>query len=281
MQTFERDYALLVTKVLNYGAPRETRAGEALSLFGEVLRINIDSRIAVPIIQGRKMYTKGILGEFKTFMAMAQSADPDLAVSEDLFKVNGCNYWGQWADEDGYLSLDYGAQWNAGGQLLHVVNCLVDRRLRTDRRMLIDAWVPENVHGGKLSLPCCHYAYQFYVRDNTYLDILWHQRSTDVMVGLPSDILLAWLWLTWLCQLTTDLIPGEITMTLGDTHVYSKHVENARVYTDRVLQQKDLIYKSKPWATYDGHTGTLWGFDPARINIHADCLGKLSFEVLG
>lgn len=282
MLSFEREYAFLVNRVLNAGEKRETRAGKARSLFGEVLTIDLHDTVTVPLIQGRQMFTKGIIGEFKTFMQMAavysgrKTEHISGLVSLEQFEKNGCNYWKQWA-EDGFLSLDYGSQWNAGGQLGHVVRCLQGNQ--TDRRMLINSWVPDNIELDVLSLPCCHYAYQFYVREGKFVDILWHQRSTDVMVGLPSDIMLAWLWLVHLGSLT-GLVPGCIRMTLGDTHVYENHVEQARVYVDRA-EGKEILNLARPTYAYTHKPSNIFDFNPDGLIINSDHLGKLNFKVLG
>ena len=84
-----------------------------------------------------------------------------------------------------------------------------------------------------LSLPCCHWAYQFYV-DGQDLDLLWHQRSADVMIGIPSDMVLAALMLI-LVGNTTKLRPRNITMVFGDTHIYAEHEEGARQYLERPM----------------------------------------------
>lgn len=278
MQKFERDYAMLAMRVMQQGEQRQTRAGAARSLFGETLQIRLDSSELMPLIQGRQMFPEGIIGEFATFMSMAKNELSGFVHLKE-FESRGCNYWKQWADGLGWLQLDYGSQWNAGGQLAHVVDAINNNP--TDRRMLIDSWVPDHVHNNTLSLPCCHYAYQFYVRDNKYVDILWHQRSTDVMVGLPSDIMLAWMWLVHLCSTTESYVPGTITMTLGDTHVYEAHVEAATEYCSRVLYGKELLNLANPIYLYQHTPDDVYDFNPDGLSYAYDHLSRMNFEVLG
>lgn len=271
MQAFELEYALIIDHILRRGEVRKTRNGETKSLFSCALTIyNTDN--AIPLIQGRQMFPKGILGEFAAFVRGPKHIRD--------FEAFGCNYWQKWAKPDGSIELDYGNAWLQAGQIEHVVNCLNNNPY--DRRMLITGWRPERLK--ELSLPCCHYAYQFYVRtvgSVKYLDILWHQRSTDVMLGLPSDIVLAYLWLVTLCKEVYPIAykPGKIIMTLGDTHVYAAHYEQAKEYIARV---RSNVLVSKPLFTFNAVEGTkVVDFDPTLCTISGyEHLGKLNLELL-
>lgn len=64
--------------------------------------------------------------------------------------------------------------------------------------------------------------------------MIWTQRSVDMMIGLPSDIILAAVWLIMLAS-EFGFGLGKIKMDLGDCHVYEEHFDNARIYTNRVL----------------------------------------------
>ncbi len=211
MQQFELAYAELISKILLEGVTKETRNGNTISIFGEQLKIDM-SDSTFPILQGRKMFTKGIFGEFAALVRKPTCVQD--------FEEWGCNYWKQWADEDGTLTLDYGNAWFEGGQVEHLKHCLAYNP--NDRRMIINAWRPDRL--AELSLPCCHYCYQFYVENNT-LHMVWIQRSVDTMIGLPSDIVLAAIWLIMLAN-EFGMSLGTITMQLGDCHIYEEHVES-------------------------------------------------------
>ena len=270
MRQFELDYALMVRTVLLGGEIRHCRNGVTFSKFAQVLNI-LDVGSNIPLIQGRQMFFRGVFGEFAAFVRGPKHLSD--------FEQFGCNYWKQWAAEDGSLELDYGNAWLEGGQIDHVVNCL--NRNPNDRRMLITGWKPDRLPS--LSLPCCHYAYQFYVRHGkegkSYIDILWHQRSTDLMVGLPSDIILAYLWLVALCKATTldKYTPGNIYMTLGDTHIYQEHKAGAEEYIKWAFNHSGV----RPVFVYDVPQGTpVTAFDPSKCKVldyvH---LSTIKFEV--
>ena len=221
--SFEKDYKTLVELILHLGEERHTRNGMTKSSFGHSLWINnIESEF--PLLLGRKLYYKGVLGELAAFFRGPTKVQD--------FKDFGCNYWDAWGDEDGNINVDYGNAWrdfNGVDQLMQLRETLLTNP--TDRRMLVSGWRPDRLE--QLSLPCCHYAYQFYVRQGKYLDMIWMQRSVDVMIGLPSDIILAAAWLIALAK-DVDLVPGSIKMDFGDCHIYEEHFEGAKQYCENV-----------------------------------------------
>lgn len=271
MQLYEREYSRLVSRALAQPL-RPCRNGYTRSFFPGYLTVHLGDGY-IPLLQGRKLFYKGILGEFAAFIRGPKTlAD---------FEQWGCNYWSKWANKDGSIELDYGNAWLS--QLPHLFESLQNNP--TDRRMLITGWLPNRL--AELSLPCCHYAYQFYVRVGShgrkYLDMLWHQRSTDLMIGLPSDVLLAYCWLTALCSQFPQYEVGSIHMTLGDCHVYEEHESSALVYTSRVFSEcrKSVMDQMpKPTAKLVAEGKAITEFDPRDLvllnYIH---LSKLDFEV--
>jgi thymidylate synthase len=245
MSNWEKaQYAQLIDKILNHGEKRESRAGPVYSLFGEV--IDIDMSVDFPLLQGRKMFYEGVLGELAAmFRGPKNVAD---------FKEHGCNYWDAWGMKEGdeiricdnvtetveagHLELDYGNSWidfNGVNQLENLVNTLKSNPL--DRRMLVTGWRPDRLD--KLSLPCCHMLYQWYVREGKFLDMVWYQRSVDTMVGLPSDIVLCAAWNAVIAK-QTGFAPGRIRLVLGDTHIYQNHLDGVMDYM-RALQKTEIM----------------------------------------
>ena len=222
MQKFEKDYARLVSEILEVGEHKSTRNGIVRGVFGRSLTVPVGQ--CFPIIQGRKMYIKGILGEFAAMIRQPKSV-------EDFAKW-GCNYWNMWADTDGMLDVDYGNAWfdfNGYDQIAALRDMLNNDP--TSRRMIVSSWRPDKL--SSLSLPCCHYSYQFYVREGRYLDMIWTQRSVDMMIGLPSDIVLGAIWLLTLSN-EVGLIAGNVKFDLGDCHVYAEHFSKAQEYLEHV-----------------------------------------------
>ncbi len=205
MKFIDEVYAQLVTEVMTEGTIRETRNGETVSVFGTSIKFDI-AETGLPLLSLRKIFTKGVVGEFKGFLQDAKTVEE--------FQALGCPYWDLWAGEDGKLELDYPPreQWDA----------LIEG-IKNDpgsRRHMINVWNHERLD--ELSLPCCHFNYQFYVR-NGFIDMIWTQRSLDVAIGLPSDLVLSALYLAEIGR-QTGLKPGTVRMNFGDTHIYKEHM---------------------------------------------------------
>lgn len=257
VNSFEYAYRELVSDVLYTGSLRETRNGETRSVFGKTIQFgNLASQL-FPILVGRKYSYAGVLGEFAAFIRGPKHIDD--------FKKFGCNYWDMWAADDGSINVDYGNEWLANDQVTNVLKSL--REDPHGRRHLITGWRPENL--ADLSLPCCHYAYQFYVRTDyaghKHIDMLWHQRSTDVMLGLPADAILASLWVILIAK-ETGYLPGRVTMTLGDTHIYEDHYVAAKQYLHQSAPQN--LDRALIQPTYRlSEDATLLGFVPDMLTI--------------
>lgn len=106
------------------------------------------------------------------------------------------------------------------------------RKLKTnpnDRRMIVMAWNPAMM--SEMALPPCHYGFQVTVL-NGRLNLMWNQRSVDVMLGLPFNIASYALMLHLLAK-ETGLKEGVLTGFLGDTHIYENHVEGAKLQLQR------------------------------------------------
>lgn len=224
-----KQYRELVKKILAQGETKVGRNGNTLSVSGMQLKFDAND---IPLLNGRKIHYKGVIGEFAAFMSNAQTVDD--------FKKFGCNYWDAWGDREGKLTLDYVNQLHEPIGFNSFLGSEDDSQLTklkiglkndpSSRRHIINLWVPENLD--TLSLPCCHYNYQFIVTNNR-LDMIWNQRSADTMVGIPADMILAYLWVQCLCK-ELGFEPGEVTMNFGDTHIYKVHIENANKYVEEI-----------------------------------------------
>ena len=208
MSSIDQAYAELGERILNEGLLREGRNGNTLSLFGTQLRHDLAD--GFPLLNMRRIFYKGVVGEFKSFIEDAKT------LAE--FEANGCPFWKLWADKDGNLALDYPPR----KQLDYVINLI--KTEPASRRIIIDLWNPDNI--GKLSLECCHTQYQFSVRDGR-LNMIWTQRSVDYAIGAPSDFILAALYTITIAN-ECGLAPGELIFNFGDTHLYEEHINAFR-----------------------------------------------------
>jgi thymidylate synthase len=56
---------------------------------------------------------------------------------------------------------------------------------------------------------------------------MWNQRSVDTFLGLPFNIASYGLLLTILAK-EVNMVPDELIGNLGDVHLYSNHIEQAK-----------------------------------------------------
>ena len=107
-------------------------------------------------------------------------------------------------------------------QITNIINEIKENP--NSRRLLVNSWnVPEIEN---MSLPPCHYAFQFYVsgKNNENLSLMWNQRSTDSLLGLPFNIASYALLLNIVAKMTNK-IPLELIGNFGDTHIYKNHID--------------------------------------------------------
>lgn len=229
MKNYEQKYADLIKEIMDNGVYREGRNGGTKSIFGHMLSIDLgaeDTKGTFPLLQGRRSFYKGVFGELAAMMRKPKHLED--------FEKFGCNYWKLWAKEDGSINVDYGNAWHEHDQINRLKDTIINNP--SDRRMLISGWRPENLDD--LDLPCCHLLYQFYVADGK-ISMNWYQRSADVMIGLPSDVIFAAAWLISVANFA-NLEPGKINLMLGDSHIYEEHFVNVPRYLDNVEKAKEL-----------------------------------------
>jgi len=227
--SFNNEYKKLVDQVLMEGSKQECRNGKQYIIPHYSFTIT-DMQNGWEL-QLRKMYYRGVLGEFKTLI------DPKSLTNVKQFEANGCNYWSKWTGPNGELVLDYHDQLHP--QLEDIIE-----QIKTDpysRRHVISLWNHENIKSGKLSLPCCWHNLTFSVIEDT-LSMVWAQRSVDTMLGLPSDVFLAHLFMQHVAN-ATNLHIGSCLFSLANVHIYEEHMTNAWKILSRTKADYDKPLK--------------------------------------
>jgi len=267
----DQAYLSLLRDILEHGADKCDRTGTGtLSVFGRMLRHDLQT--GFPLLTTKKLHLKSILYELLWFLR----GDTNIKFLHD----NGVTIWDEWATPDGELGPVYGAQWRAwqgpSGDTIDQVAAVVQSiRTRPDsRRHIISAWnvayLPDesklpavNAAAGKMALPPCHVMYQFYVMGGR-LHCLLTQRSCDVYLGLPYNAA-STAFLTCMMAQQCELEPGEVIYSLGDTHLYSNHLEQARLQLSREPRALPRLHlKRKPPSMFDYRFDDfeLLGYDP-------------------
>ncbi len=214
MSQYNQLYRQLLIEIFTRGTKQEGRNGNTIVI--PSYSFTIDDMANDHTMLLRKMYTKGIIGEFLTI------TDPKPLTNVRQFVLNSCPYWSNWADqEDGSLRLDYHDELMK--QLPDVIEGI--KNDPNGRRHVISLWNHTNVTTGVLSLPCCWWGMTFSVIDDT-LHLTWGQRSVDTAVGLPSDVYLAYLFMNMVAE-QTNLKIGSCMFSLSNVHLYEEHLDNA------------------------------------------------------
>jgi len=221
-----KQYHDLMRHVLEHGATKTDRTGTGtVSVFGYQMRFDLQE--GFPMLTTKKLHLKSILHELLWFL----KGDTNIKYLKD----NGVSIWDEWADENGNLGPVYGSQWRswpaADGrhidQITQVVNQIKNNP--DSRRMIVSAWNVGEID--KMKLPPCHAFFQFYVADGK-LSCQLYQRSADIFLGVPFNIA-SYAILTLMIAQVCDLKPGEFIHTLGDAHLYSNHIEQAKLQLSR------------------------------------------------
>ena len=162
--------------------------------------------------------------------------------------------WDEWADEHGELGPVYGKQWRAwtaaNGRTIDQISAAIEliRRDPDSRRILVSAWNVADLPQMRL-LPC-HALFQFYVAGGR-LSCQLYQRSADVFLGVPFNIA-SYALLTHMVAEQCDLAPGEFIWTGGDCHLYTNHLDQARLQLQREpLPLPQLRIARRPPSLFD------------------------------
>ena len=216
-----RQYLDLLKDILDNGVTKTDRTGTGtISVFGRQMRFDLSQ--GFPLLTTKKLHLNSIIHELLWFL----KGDTNVKYLQE----NGVRIWNEWADETGDLGHIYGYQWRSwpdynGGHIDQIAEVVEQIKHTPDsRRMIVSAWNVADIP--QMHLPPCHAFFQFYVADGR-LSLQLYQRSADTFLGVPFNIASYALLLQMMAQVT-GLQPGEFVHTLGDTHLYLNHLEQAR-----------------------------------------------------
>ncbi|KGN42079.1 thymidylate synthase [Knoellia aerolata] len=252
-----RQYLDLLDRILDEGVEKSDRTGTGtLSVFGHQMRFDLAE--GFPVVTTKKLHLRSIIGELLWFLR----GDTNVRWLQE----RGISIWDEWADELGDLGPVYGHQWRSwptpdGREVDQVAKVIQSIRTNPDsRRHIVSAWNVADVDD--MALPPCHALFQFYVADGR-LSCQLYQRSADVFLGVPFNIA-SYALLTMMVAQLTDLEPGEFVHTLGDAHLYSNHLEQARLQLTREPRALPTmtIARKESIDAYDLDDFELVGYDP-------------------
>lgn len=244
---YNQQYLDLVEEILTKGTEASCRTGNNV-----LVRLNKslmwDLNDGFPILTFRQIPFKGVKGEVSCFL--------EGVTDKSVYQDRGCNYWNDWcnpkkvpysdkegmkAENDlgniyGFNWLHFGAEYNncdtdytdkGVNQVKQVVETL--KKNPYDRRMIITAWDP--AHLDTMGLPPCLHTWQFnYLEDKLHLTGL--QRSADVILGVPADVIQGALLLYLMAQ-TVNMKVGTLTLEFCNCHIYDNHIDTVKEYFEQ------------------------------------------------
>jgi thymidylate synthase len=221
-----QQYLDLMRYVLENGSEKKDRTGTGtLSVFGHQMRFNLAR--GFPLITTKKLHLQSIIHELLWFL----QGDTNIG----YLRENKVRIWDEWADENGDLGPVYGAQWRSwravDGRVIDQIQQLISdiKTNPNSRRLIVSAWNVGEIEN--MALPPCHAFFQFYVADGR-LSCQLYQRSADIFLGVPFNIA-SYALLLMMVARVTDLEPGDFVHTLGDAHLYTNHLPQARLQLER------------------------------------------------
>jgi len=216
-----QQYLTLVRHIIDHGTPKADRTGTGtLSVFGYQMRFDLGA--GFPLLTTKKVHLRSIIHELLWFIA----GDTNVRYLHE----NKVTIWDEWADPNGDLGPIYGYQWRswpaADGRHIDQLARVIDdiRRDPDSRRHIVSAWNVGDLD--RMALAPCHAFFQFYVAQGR-LSCQMYQRSADVFLGVPFNIA-SFALLTMMVAQVCGLAPGDFVHTLGDAHLYSNHMDQAR-----------------------------------------------------
>lgn len=232
----EQQYLQLIREIDTRGNREQARNGPVRSIFGWNQRFSLEGG-RLPILTTKQVFWKTCIKELFWF----------ISGSTNVYELQdqGVHIWDKdWMARGGTPSGDlgpiYGHQWRQFNsdpkcdQLADVIRLLKEARDSTlpySRRIVMSAWNPCQL--SEMALPPCHILCQFYVSQNKYVSCALYQRSGDVGLGVPFNIL-SYSFLTHLLAHHCELEAKEFVHYIGDAHIYENHLEALKEQTARI-----------------------------------------------
>ena len=253
-----RQYLDLMQLILDRGVEQQDRTGTGtLSWFGAQMRFDLTD--GFPLLTTKKLHLRSIIVELLWFLR----GDTNIAWLKD----RNVRIWDEWADETGDLGPVYGKQWRdwetADGRHVDQIANLVEliRRDPNSRRQIVTAWNPGEIH--RMALAPCHCLFQTQVAAGR-LNLQLYQRSADFFLGVPFNIA-SYALLTHMLARECGLEPGVFVWTGGDCHLYSNHLDQARLQLSReprALPRLVIKDRGQSLLDYEGEDFVVEAYDP-------------------
>lgn len=245
---FDESYISILENIHKNGNVKSSRPGiDTKSIFTTTIEAEDSAGWnGIPISRLRKIYYKGAIIETLWLLGIHMKDDryKNLPMTNTTYLEDyGVRYWRPWQDINGNLGPVYGEQlMNWGGKINQIQNIIDTLRTNPDdRRLVASMWNPSEID--KMALPPCHHSLWFYSHVNEngerVLDTTWHQRSADMPIGIPYNVL-QYTIVNKIVAMCSGHKPGIVRGVLGDAHYYLDQEEGVRELLSRKEEIKNL-----------------------------------------
>lgn len=274
MTTPTSEYHRIIRDVLDNGVMEPNRTG-INAITNTSAEFNCDTSLGFPAITTKRLYIRKVKVELEGFC----KAKTD----KKWYQDRQCDIWDEWCrpdiipyghGEDRFAAMKaerdlgpiYGFQWRHFGaeyksydsdysnegvdQLKKAIDDL--RKDPHNRRIIVQAWNPAQIH--MMALPACHTGFQLMVTSGK-LDLIWSQRSCDLMLGIPFNIA-CYAILQHLIARDVGMQTGRLVGKLTNVHIYENHLEGAREQLSR-----DPERHAPPTIVTEGESTSLFDWD--------------------
>ncbi len=236
MNNFDNNYQNILKTIIERGEKVPNRTGiDTISVLG--MQHHYDLSEGFPVLTTKKVLWEKAIAETLWFLSGECHNIAGLVQENREGKtIDARNIWDKWADEDGNLGRVYGTQWRSwkgadGKEVDQFDNAVwLIRNDPSSRRNIVTAWNPSELED--MALPPCHLQYQFTAR-NGKLHLHMHQRSCDVPIGVPFNIVGYAAILAMVAKLT-GLERGQFIHTMHDAHIYENQIPGVWKMLDNV-----------------------------------------------
>lgn len=269
-KTVDNKYLDLLQNIIDTGNNRQDRTCTGTrSVFGQQMRFDISKTI--PLLTTKFIPWKMVIKELLWFLKGSTNSNK--------LKEQGVNIWNgnstrEFLDNrglkdyiDGDIGPMYGWQWRHFGsdytgcntsytndgidQLAIVMDLLINDPF--SRRIIMTTYNVNDLEKGCLH-PCHGLVVQFYVEEDInkqkYLSCHMYQRSVDVFLGLTWNIF-SYAVLTYILAKKTNMLPKDLIISTGDTHLYNTHLEQANLQLERYPFPEPVLKLSDEIITKD------------------------------
>lgn len=257
-------YKQLLNDLLTYGKERDDRTKTGtLSLFD--YQVKLDVSTFFPFVTLKQTNAKATINEW-LWMVVHGSTDVR------WLQARGHKFWNEWMLPDGTIGKGYGKQFRDCDGVDQVQN-MIDG-IKADpysRRHIIDIWTPKDID--EMALPPCHSNHiQAYIEGDE-MSLAIKARSQDVLLGLPINWGFYGLMLYSFCHLT-GYKPKTLSITATDLHLYSNHIEQAKLLVSREAKgqpKMEIVGEHFSIDDFKFDSFKISGYDP-----HPNVTGKVA-----